>query len=44
MSDNAYSLELLSEWRNNGGQKWEILAKPFSPQVVIRKFAEMMAK
>lgn len=41
ISGNAYTPEFLSEWRNNGGPKLEILAKPVHPQIIIRKLTAM---
>jgi CheY-like chemotaxis protein len=37
ISGNAYSLNLLSEWRDSGGPELEILLKPVGPQVIISK-------
>ena len=37
ISGNAYSLNLLSEWRDRCGPELEILLKPIGPEVIIGK-------
>lgn len=41
ISGNAYSSDLLSEWQERGGLNAEILAKPVSPKIIIRKLTAM---
>jgi len=41
ISGNAYSLNQLSEWRENGSPELEILAKPVHPEVIIRRLTAM---
>jgi CheY-like chemotaxis protein len=43
MSGNAYSADQLSEWRENGRLKVEMLAKPVNPKTIIRKVMAMAA-
>jgi len=41
ISGNAYSPDLLSEWPGGGGLNVEMLAKPVSPKIIIRKLIAM---
>jgi len=41
ISGNAYSSNQLSEWRDSGGPELEMLAKPVSPKIIIRKLTAM---
>lgn len=41
ISGNAYSSTLLSEWRESEGLNVEMLAKPVSPKIIIRKLTAM---
>ncbi len=44
ISGNAYSTELLSNWRNSGQPELEILAKPIHPEIIISKVKAMALK
>ncbi len=44
ISGNAYSAELLSNWRNKGQPEIEILAKPIHPELLVSKIKTMALK